>query len=67
MVERSLPGLPAAYNMASNFTEEWTFHINWNVVSLVKQKRADLRNYKRATIIMPNHAFIKSQKRWSCR
>ena len=67
MVERSLPGLPAAYNMASNFSEEWRFHINWNVVSLVKQKQTDWRNYKRATLIIPNQAFIKSKKRWSCR
>ena len=38
MVEQSLSNLPTTDHIASNFAEEWRLHINWNVVSQVKQK-----------------------------
>ena len=46
MVERSLLNLPTTDHVASNFAKEWRFHINWNVVSQVKQKGIAWNNNK---------------------
>jgi len=67
MLEWSLSNLPTADNTASNFAEEWRFHINWNVVSPVEQNSVTWNNYHWARLAIPNHAFMNSQKRWSCR